>query len=84
MRKNSLNIVILAGLTMGLSGCLGSKGEVSISGGEHELRINAPNGYDTLAVATGHCKSFNKSAVFNGRAEGQGGVTITNFKCMMR
>ena len=27
-----------------------------------------------LAVAEGHCRSFKKKAIFNGRGEGQGGV----------
>ena len=84
MRKRALSLVILTGFTMGLSGCLGKTGAVSITGGEHELRITAPNGYDTLAVAKGHCNSFKKSAVFNGRGEGRGGVVVTNFKCMLR
>ena len=71
------------GLTMGLGGCA-KKGEVTITGSENEITIVAPDGYDTLSVATGHCKSFKKKAIFNGRGEGRGGAIVTNFKCMLR
>ncbi len=71
-------------LSLSLSGCFGSKDEVIISGGESEIRIIAPKGYDSLSVATSHCKSFKKSAIFNGRGEGRGGITVTNFKCALR
>lgn len=76
---------LCAGLTLGLSGCFGGKNvTVNITGSENEVHITAPGGYDTLAVAEGHCRSFKKKAIYNGRGEARGGVTVTNFKCMVR
>lgn len=73
------------GLAFGLSGCFGGKNmTVDIKGNETEIRITAPSGYDTLSVAEGHCRSFKKKAIFNGRGEGQGGITVTNFRCTVR
>mgnify|MGYP006106912863 FL=1 len=86
--KNRARTIAMSGLVMGLalglSGCFGKAGSVSVTGGETEIIITAPRGYDTLAVAEGHCGSFKRKAVFNGRGESRGGDIITQFKCMVR
>jgi hypothetical protein len=57
--KNRARTIAMSGLVMGLalglSGCFGKAGSVSVTGGETEIIITAPRGYDTLAVAEGHC-----------------------------
>ena len=75
---------LVFGISLGLSGCFGKANDVAISGNDFEVRIAAPSGYDTLDVAKGHCQSYKKKAIFNGRGEGRSGVMVTNFKCMLR
>jgi len=75
---------LVIGLAVGLGGCFGNAGSVSISGGETEIQITAPSGYDTLTVAEGHCRSFKRKAVFNGSGQSRGGDIFTKFKCMLR
>ncbi len=71
-------------LSLSLAGCFASKGEVTMTGSANDIQITAPGGYDTLSVATSHCKSFKKSAIFNGRGEDRSGITVSHFKCTLQ
>jgi hypothetical protein len=79
-----LMVFIVAGMALSVAGCFGDKATVKISGDADKISITAPPGYDSLAVAEGHCRSFKKKAVFNGRGEGAGQDQLTFFRCMVR
>ncbi len=83
MRRWFFMLFAVVGMGAVLSGCLTKKG-VSISGDENHIVINSSEGYDTLAVAQGHCGSYKRKAVFAGRNVGAGQDIISRFNCMVR